>query len=128
MLGWIARWRVSGPTSEFLLGEDFETLWAASFRWCNREAPATEPPSIPDDVKQVAYRLIRGFFKGNLNLRTPDGYKAQREPLFFFIRDVNPWRNILWRCIVQGEFDVAYRLSDLNSFIESRRRVSTRRR
>lgn len=105
---WLLKWCMSQPTSEFLLDEDFETLWSVSFRWCNREAPLIESTGIPDDVKQTLYRLIRGFFDKGLNLRLPRGRQVPREPMFLFIKDRNPWRNMLWRCLAKGQFNVPY--------------------
>jgi hypothetical protein len=108
MFAWLAKRDIAKPTIDFLLGQDFETIWGLSFRWCGREAPPNAQGEIPNDVKETAYRIIRGFYKGKLNLRTPDGYKAQREPFIFVLKDLNPWRNVLWRCLSQAKFDVAY--------------------
>jgi hypothetical protein len=108
MLGWWAKRQMSRPVSEFLLGDDFETIIGLAFRWCNREVPTCTPESIPDEVRQMVYRLIRGFFKGNLHLRMPTGHKASHEQALLFIKDINPWRNALWRCLAQGQFDMGY--------------------
>ena len=108
MLEWWAKRELSRPTCEFLLGEDFETILGVAFRWCNQEIPTSEQACIPDEVRQMTYRLIRGFYKGGLGLRMPDGHKVPREPMFFFIKDINPWRNLLWRCLGHAQFEIAH--------------------
>jgi len=108
MFKWMTKREIAKPTREFLRGQDFESIWLLSFRWCGKEPPPNADDEIPNDVKETAYRIIRGFFKGHLNLRMPNGYKVMREPIHFLLWDLNHWRNVLWRCLAQADFDTAY--------------------
>ena len=108
MLGWIARRELSKPPSAFLAGPDFASLWEVACRWCDCDPTTVETSDIPEQVQHFIHRLIRGFFKGDLNLRRSNGYKVNREPLDILIWDANPWRNVLWRSLSLGEFDRAY--------------------
>ena len=107
MLGWIARRELSRSPSQFLTGPDFSSIWELAFRWSDSE-PTTGDAEIPEQVRQATYRLVRGFFKGDLNLRRSNGHKVMREPVFLLVWDANPWRNVLWRCLSKAEFDEAY--------------------
>lgn len=107
MFSLIARWQISRPVSDFLLSEDYESIWGLSFHWCNLEAPPDTPLSIPEDVAKTIHRIVLGVFKEQLSARRPDGSRIPVEP-FDFIADVNPWRNFFWRCLQKSKFDKAY--------------------
>lgn len=99
--------RTFASTEPFLTGPDFSSIWELAFRWSDCE-PKSGVGDIPEQVTQATYRLVRGFFKGDLNLRRSNGHKVMREPFFLLVWDANPWRNVLWRCLSQAELDEAY--------------------
>lgn len=108
MLGWIFKRQDAVPKSAFLNTEDFESLWAASFRWLGMDPQNFDSAEPPDQVKQITFRLIRGFYTGDVLLRRQSGYKVPYEPILFFIMDVNPWRKQLWECQAKGRFDKVF--------------------
>lgn len=108
MLGWIFKRQDAVPKSAFLNTADFESLWAASFRWLGIDPQNFDAAEPPDQVKQITFRLIRGFYTGDVLLRRQSGYKVPYEPMLFFIMDLNPWRKQLWGCQAKGRFDKAF--------------------
>lgn len=108
MLGWIFKRQDAVPKSAFLNTADFETLWAASFRWLGIDPQNFDAAEPPDQVKQITFRLIRGFYTGDVQLRRQSGYKVPYEPMIFFVMDLNPWRKQLWECQAKGHFDKAF--------------------
>lgn len=107
MFGWLARWQISRPVSDFLLCDDYASIWDAAFRWCNLEAPSDTPLHIPENVKQTIYRIVLAIFKEELSARRPDGGRIPVDA-FNLIIDVNPWSSFFWRCLQKSKFDQAY--------------------
>lgn len=60
----------------FLESKYFLTIWDIARRWAGYDADATDPLSLPEDVKYWIHKVILGYFSKDLTLRRKSGRRV----------------------------------------------------
>lgn len=89
----------------FLESKDFLTIWDIAHRWADLDADATQPGSLPVDVKYWIQKIVLGYFAKDLVLRRKDGRSVPDDDLYLVLFNLNIWRTRLWKCLEKDVFD-----------------------
>ena len=82
----------------FLESKDFLTIWDITHRWADLDADATEPGSLPEDVKYWIQKIVLGYLAKDLVLRRKDGRSVPDDDLYLVLFNLNIWRTRLEFC------------------------------